>query len=163
MRLRDLALRRGNGVAWDCLISLDMRRVVVATCPLGIVIYRYGRLTPKAWPGVLLGIDSLSTGGKMAPLKVELSMLRGMAGRYGQCADAVADLDTTQATQHLMESLPETDTGRFAVEVGKRVDAAFDATGNRIHNMAGACRSAADNYERTDQALVEKLTEKGVL
>ena len=73
-----------------------MRRVVVATCPLGIVIYRYGRLTPKAWPGVLLGIDSLSTGGKMAPLKVELSMLRGMAGRYGQCADAVADLDTNQ-------------------------------------------------------------------
>lgn len=115
-----------------------------------------------AWR-VPLGIDSLSTGGKMAPLKVELSMLRGMAGRYGQCADAVADLDTTQATQHLMESLPETDTGRFAVEVGKRVDAAFDATGNRIHSMAGACRSAADNYERTDQALVEKLTEKGVL
>lgn len=99
----------------------------------------------------------------MAPLKVDLPMLRSMAQRYGQFADAVADLDTTRATEHLMESLPETDTGRFAVEVGKRVDAAFDATGNRIHKMAGACRSAADNYERTDQALITKLTEQGVL
>lgn len=90
-------------------------------------------------------------------------MLRGMAQRYGQCADAVADLDTTSVTANLPASLPATDTGRFAAEVGKRVDAAFDATGNRINNMAGVCRTAADNYENGDQALVDKLAEKGVL
>ena len=94
--------------------------------------------------------------------KVDLGMVRDMAGRYEQCAQAIAALNTTEATESLTTSLPGTDTGRFAAGVGKRVDAAFDATGTRINNMARTCRSAADNYNRTDEASAANLMSKGV-
>ncbi|GAB10222.1 hypothetical protein GOARA_053_00490 [Gordonia araii NBRC 100433] len=75
-------------------------------------------------------------------MKVDLAMVRGMAGRYEALSAAVAALDTTKDTQNMPTELPETDTGRFAQVVGKRVDQAFDATGNRITRMAKACRAA---------------------
>lgn len=96
-------------------------------------------------------------------LKVDLEMVRGMANRYRVCAESLGKLNTTKVTAGLADSLPNTHTGRFAAQVGERVDAALHTTGNRIQNMANVCRSAADNYQTTDEAGVERLSKEGVL